>query len=351
MSSRARAALLGLTLLLCLTAGPAGTAAAQTAQVDSPAATTFVITLQPDGDARWTVRLNVSLDSTADREAFQSLASDFESGGDLRTLTAFRAAVEEASTATGREMTLASVERSSETYNDTGQLVIRFTWTNFARTTGQRLTVDDAFNSTGGTWLQSLGQDQALVVSPPDGYTLVDATPSVDEVSSGSLRWEGPRTFGPGDLSVTYRSVDRQVTFPVDVELVVGTLLLGGLLLVGLVLYRRGSLRLPSPAADPGDGSGDEGASAAATAESSTDDEVDEELLSDEERIERLLERNGGRMKQADIVKETDWSNAKVSQLLSSMDEAGRIDKLRIGRENLISFPDEDAAGGEDASH
>jgi hypothetical protein len=72
------------------------------------------------------------------------------------------------------------------------------------------------------------------------------------------------------------------------------------------------------------------------------DDGVDEELLSDEERVERLLERNGGRMKQATIVKETGWSNAKVSQLLSAMAEEGRVDKLRIGRENLISFPDED---------
>jgi hypothetical protein len=69
---------------------------------------------------------------------------------------------------------------------------------------------------------------------------------------------------------------------------------------------------------------------------------ADTELLSDEERVEHLLERNGGRMKQANIVDETGWSNAKVSQLLSAMDEADRIDKLRIGRENLISLPDED---------
>ena len=53
-------------------------------------------------------------------------------------------------------------------------------------------------------------------------------------------------------------------------------------------------------------------------------------------------------MKQARIVKETGWSNAKVSQLLSSMDEDDRIDKLRIGRENLISFPDEDVTEIED---
>ncbi|MFB6353760.1 MAG: helix-turn-helix transcriptional regulator, partial [Halobacteriales archaeon] len=66
------------------------------------------------------------------------------------------------------------------------------------------------------------------------------------------------------------------------------------------------------------------------------------ELLSDEERVLRLLRERGGRMKQVDIVEETDWSNAKVSQLLSSMAEAGDVEKLRIGRENLISLPDEE---------
>jgi len=84
------------------------------------------------------------------------------------------------------------------------------------------------------------------------------------------------------------------------------------------------------------------GAAAAAAGNDDGDDEIDPELLSDEERVERLLRQNGGRMKQASIVTETGWSNAKVSQLLSSMDEADRVDKLRIGRENLISLPDED---------
>jgi len=96
-----------------------------------------------------------------------------------------------------------------------------------------------------------------------------------------------------------------------------------------------------------GEDTGAAGAAGAATASGAAagdgdDDEIDPELLSDEERVERLLRQNGGRMKQASIVTETGWSNAKVSQLLSSMDEEDRVDKLRIGRENLISLPDED---------
>lgn len=64
----------------------------------------------------------------------------------------------------------------------------------------------------------------------------------------------------------------------------------------------------------------------------------DEELLSDEDRVIRMLEANGGRMKQHRIVDETDWSKSKVSVLLSEMDEAGTVSKIRVGRENVISL-------------
>ncbi|WP_233255070.1 helix-turn-helix transcriptional regulator [Halopenitus persicus] len=74
----------------------------------------------------------------------------------------------------------------------------------------------------------------------------------------------------------------------------------------------------------------------------------DPSLLSDEERVEALLDRNGGRMRQADIVEETGWSDAKVSQLLSAMAEADRIEKLRLGRENLISLPDHAPTDGDE---
>jgi len=49
-------------------------------------------------------------------------------------------------------------------------------------------------------------------------------------------------------------------------------------------------------------------------------------------------------MRQADIVAKTGWSDAKVSQLLSAMAELGRVEKLRLGRENLISIPDDGGA-------
>lgn len=62
----------------------------------------------------------------------------------------------------------------------------------------------------------------------------------------------------------------------------------------------------------------------------------DQPTLTDRERIERLLDENGGRMKQAEIVDSVEWSKAKVSRLLADLEADDEITKLRLGRENLI---------------
>ncbi|WP_323172387.1 hypothetical protein [Natrialba sp. PRR66] len=64
----------------------------------------------------------------------------------------------------------------------------------------------------------------------------------------------------------------------------------------------------------------------------------EEELLTDEDRVVKLIQENGGRMKQVNIVDETGWSKSKVSMLLSEMEDDGTISKLRVGRENIISL-------------
>lgn len=62
-------------------------------------------------------------------------------------------------------------------------------------------------------------------------------------------------------------------------------------------------------------------------------------VVTNADRIERLLDEHGGRMRQADIVDALDWSKSKVSRVLSSMVEEGRVRKIRLGRENLIVLP------------
>ncbi|MEF8782968.1 MAG: hypothetical protein V5A39_08080 [Haloarculaceae archaeon] len=374
MSLGARGALLATLLVALLGFGAAGHAAAgldrPVAQTDGPGGSTnvtMVADLQPDGDATWTVSASFALSTDAERDAFRSLAQSFERGetSDLG-LSAFRRASEQASRSTGRNMSITTVERrtspESEIENGTGRLAVEFTWTNFGRPNGDRLHVDDVLvaGPDGETWLPGLERGDTLVIRAPPGYGVIDSNvaPKVRDNRS-TLQWTGPAEFTAETLAAEFTGqADPGSTPPGNPQGAIPWLLvfavgLGGGVVAVYLLARRERYDLPSPPAGGGEevatSTADESPTKDATAEPETDEsveeegpDIDEELLSDEERVEHLLERNGGRMKQANIVNETGWSNAKVSQLLSSMEEEGRIDKLRIGRENLISFPDED---------
>lgn len=65
----------------------------------------------------------------------------------------------------------------------------------------------------------------------------------------------------------------------------------------------------------------------------------------DEEVVRDLLEANGGRLPQADLVRRTEWSKSKVSRLLARMDDAGEVTKIDIGRGNVIAIPGEEPPG------
>jgi len=367
MAPRVSAALLVL-LFVVLPAASAATPLAGAA--DRPAAqstgsqeltsqnTTFHVRLYANGDAQWRVIETFNLTDANDTRAFEQLGERFVAGNsEENLLPAFRAASDGASTATGRDMALTNVSRDYEVEDGQGRLVLSFNWTHFAAVSDGRLSLQDSFYMPDGTWLNELNEGQSLVISPPPGYVLTNS-PQNSYIDSGNLRIDGgpSTTFERGDLNIVYESDQNNGTSPGgplqtrDFPLWTGVSLLLVVGLVAALLYLNDPNGFPAVGAGSTDSDGGDALVPETTAgagASSTDD-IDAALLSDEERVERLLTQNGGRMKQARIVKETGWSNAKVSQLLSSMDEEGRIDKLRIGRENLISFPDEDVTEIED---
>ncbi len=319
--------------------------------------TRLEVQLQDDGDARWTVVATVPLEDEGDVDSFRSFAEAFEGGEqDFRLgVDVFERAAESAAEATGREMSVGEPTRSAEliersTGNGTdryGELRVSFVWESFARVDENgTMYVGDAFNTTDGTWLPGLGPNQTLVIRSPPGYTAPTTSPIGAE--DGDLRWEGPASFEPGYFEIVYEPASGGPLESPSTALLVGALVLSGTaLLLGVYLLWR---RRQGTGVDDGEGEEEDEPD---DGDGETDDGgPDLELLSDEERVEHLLEENGGRMKQAKIVKETGWSNAKVSQLLSSMEDDDRVDKLRIGRENLISLPEEgvtDIDPGEDS--
>ena len=362
--------------------------------------TVITINVTDDGDARWIVTSRFVVETANETAAFDALSETVANGGTELgySVETFRRAATLSEDSTGRQMAIENATWTSRVENGTGTLSLRFTWTNFARVQNDRLVVDDAFSNDGGTWLPWLADGQKLVINPPAEYAPIDTPPDRGPVN-GSLIWNGPREFDPGYFSIVYvpsmgpssptttwntppsttPGGESQQTSPLfwfGVVLLVVAVGAGGYF---YAVQRREDRSTPGSAAEaesrsetktpattesdetPATETADETARPARSGtpgevptgattgdvddsepEGEAEEGIDPELLSDEERVERLLERNGGRMKQANIVTETGWSNAKVSQLLSSMAEEDRINKLRIGRENLITLPDED---------
>jgi hypothetical protein len=382
------------------------------------------VNLTAGGDARFTVSSRLPLNDATDRAAFRAMVADLRNDSSTAppvgySPQTFRRFADRVAEVTGRPMTVTDAGWTGTVRNDTGVVSLSFTWTNFARTDGDRLLLGDVFAADVG-WFDSLTDDQRLAIAAPPNYAVVESPFPIQE---GVILIDGPEDVPEGlaaeNVSVVYAPTATQPTptsttgdqrgeFPLvlvgGVVLVVVAVVAGAYLLYGRPddgpapgsgpgtgdagagaateptstgdtdAGPTASASSETTAADPdaGDtaadgtatpGTGanpaattgadttasdtDTGAGEASSADTDTDTDesggpaVDEELLSDEERVERLLSANGGRMKQANIVSETGWSSAKVSQLLSSMDEAGRVDKLRIGRENLISLPEE----------
>ncbi|WP_458207304.1 helix-turn-helix transcriptional regulator [Haladaptatus sp. NG-SE-30] len=307
--------------------------------------TTIRIVPQPDGDARWNVSMEFALRNQNETAAFEKLGQEFEQGNTEVGFSTdlFRRIAQHVESETGREMKIRQIDRTYAVRNRTGTLYLSIVWTNFTRVEGDRLILRDAFLLDDGesTWLPSLSGDQRLVIHNPEGYRIQNS-PNFGHTNR-TIRVEGPTSLYPGEIDVTYvenSGKEEPKDEPLSLESIVLILLAIGTGSAGLyVLIQRrddesdddapeerpavSSEPEPEPESEP------------------EDDDPNLELLSDEERVEYLLKQNGGRMKQAKIVTETNWSNAKVSQLLSSMTDEGRVDKLRIGRENLITLPDE----------
>lgn len=349
------------------------------------------VSIDESGDAQWTIESRFLLTDDDDVDDFNDWAERVTAGERNVAYDRqwFEARASDAADRTDREMSIENagwddprvqpaeddpiVDTESADMEDDDQLrvgVISYsvTWTNFATAENDRLYVGDAFDTSYGVWL-SLSADQRLVIEYPDDYALETPT---------QLEWDGPYEFTEDELEIIFVQSGGG-DGGIDLSIVLG----GGLAVLVIVavagvffLTRRGTdADLPQPLARIRDVAGgrprsrsssagdqrktdvdrrrdvDSPPEAAGTSDDAAtgtelefkggiDNEIDPELLSDEERVLRMLKRNGGRMKQAAIVTETGWSDAKVSQLLSQMDDEGDIEKLRIGRENLITLPE-----------
>jgi uncharacterized membrane protein len=284
--------------------------AAQAVPGGQEPAVTYTITLAEDGSATWNMEYRTPLRSDSDIAAFQDYSDRIQAESLPEFTELMKRSAAGASVATGRPVTVSGFSADgaiqSGPTGSYGVIHYRCLWSGFARP-GDSLSVGDVF--VGGLYL---GKDHALILRPPPGYTVAEATPPPDRTVDG-LTWYGLRSFGAGEPRVVL--AEEQVPW-VPVLLVLGV---AGIAL-GIYASRRRS-RPPAPRASTGE--------PRAQAGPGTD-------LEPEDRIMALLAEKGGSLPQSGIVETLGLPKSTVSEAVNRLHEAGRIEKVRKGRENLI---------------
>lgn len=318
-----------------------------------PDATVTRISVRPNGSAVWSLTVRMRLDSNESIEGFEAFEEEFEANRS-RYLGQFRdrmtGVVGNAETVTGREMTATEFESEigiQEVPRRWGYVTYQFRWDGFA-TTDDGVTVGDVFR--GGLFLDD---DDVLIVEPPSGYESDTADPTPDETGEGQLQWNGPVSFD--DQRPQARFVPAgSASSGGGAGLLPTPVLLGSvaLVLVGLAAayrLRRDSDSEPPVASDrdieQAGGVDAGGATSDADPTGSGADVGDplglDELATDEDRVTALLSAEGGRMRQAEIADRLDWSASKTSRVISALADEDAVEKLRIGRENVIDLVDD----------
>lgn len=333
----ALAALLVVTLLAAPSAGQAAPAAGDRGQAAVAAQetdnTVTRVAVRADGDARWTVRYRTRLSTEADVEEYRVFQRRFRENTS-QYLDPFaeriRGVVAGAANETGREMAARNVSARTdvqEVPRRWGVVSFSFTWTNFARVEGDALVVGDVFE--GGFFLAT---NDSLVVAAPEGYGVAAANPPPADAGDREVTWTGREDFGdrrPRVRMVPSSTTTRSATgtpgradggVPSPSLLAAVAVVVLAALGVGLAARRRGWVA--------GAGDGDAGETAP--------------VLTDAERVERLVASAGGRMKQGDVADELGWSASKTSRVVAALVEEGRVEKLRIGRENVLDLVEAD---------
>ncbi|MFB6071492.1 MAG: helix-turn-helix transcriptional regulator [Halobacterium sp.] len=340
--------------------------------------------LQPDGDAAWQFTYRMRLTTDNETAAFEELQRDVRQNRSAyvdRFRERIRGTVAAAENATERNMSVANVSVSTRVNSlneySLGVVTYSFTWHGFAAVDGERIVAGDALE---GFYLDN---ETSLTISWPENYEALEVDPPGERPRANAVKWSGPIEFGVGQPSVVVAPADTTTTDggPTTVDLTDtnggptepsggGTSLwmLVGALLVVLVAAAAGWLywtrsrdgEPPGPVPSPpggggtggesgggesgGSGGGEAAESGAAggAAAGAASEEPPEELLSNEERVKRFLESQGGRAKQQAVVEELGWTEAKTSQVVKEMRENDELESFRIGRENVLKLPEAD---------
>lgn len=298
----------------------------------NPDAVVLNIELNTDGTADWTVEYRVSLSDKETTEAFVSLEQNIEENPDPyleEFVSGIESTVEAAESSTGREMSVGNFSVSTENRqvpSEYGIVTYSFTWEGF-------VVKEESYRALDGVDSFFLEESSTMIVSWDRSLATESVSPTPTEERESSIVWSGPIEFAPGEPRVVLSEDGGEEKGGEELE--GGTLpgllsptvavVITLLLLPSIVILRR---RLDDERIEE---------------ETDSGDVEEDELLSNKERVIRLLRERGGRVKQKEVAEEFGWSDAKTSQVVGELKESDEVEVYRLGRENVLKLSEEDS--------
>lgn len=281
------------------------------------------ITIDENGDATWDIEIREELTTEQEINSFEEYISQVENESNTQVTEQFRSdlsnVVQSANGSFERDMQFQSLSvdaRVADTATGTfGVTTVSFTWTNYAEITDGDINVGEIL-SDGYT----ISEGERLRIVMPENYSS-NSDVAGGEINGNAVEWNGPYAFS--DTSLTFSPSDESSDpIPTYVYVLVFSIL--SLTAAGFIVYK------------------------SMNEEDSEDEEQNSEeptssqndLKTDEEKLISLIKDNDGRIKQKTVSEKFDWSDAKVSRVTKKLEDEDLIQKLTIGRENVLDLKD-----------
>jgi uncharacterized membrane protein len=281
----------------------------------------YKIQINNDGSASWTITQVSDINGAIDTyEGFQQKVATL---------------IDAAANQTQREMSLDpnSLQLSTVTSSNQSKTVVYlFTWQNFSVTANVEITLGDMFLVNG--FFSKLYGDGGLQISYPETYAVKSVFPAPDERdnSTRTLEWLGTQFFVNGKPSIVLASISdtpsptpspspNQASNSSEWQLytVAGTVsAIVAAFLIGVYLARhRRQKNEPSETVKFGEFPA---------------------LESEEQKILKILQSNGGSAYQSAITGQARFSKAKTSQLLTALEKKGVVTRYKKGRDKIVTL-------------
>lgn len=296
----------------------------------------YTIKLLGDGSAIWIIESSTLLTSREDLEAFRNYVENFEELSETLLAnfsSSIQRIIDDASKYVDRPMKAedfnVSVRIVDTISGEIGRLTYTFKWIGFSQTKDGALIIGDVF--IGGFYLY---EGDSLTITVPKQYSIEEVHPLPDKWEDEGVTWFGRKLFPdrtPYIKALTKTLITETSTVETSISMTYSKtstyeyatsmnerqsssmsmlayfsvifLIISTIMIAMLFLGKRKERKF---------------------------------TVKDADEVVNFIRELGGSAFQKQIVEKTGFSKAKVSEILSALEKNGVIEKIRVGRSQLI---------------